>query len=200
MRTGGGGVARVTRADTYGERLRWAAVEAVCRGWPVVPGRVGTDSQGLAEMRPLLENRDAAVTNPDHAWSIRGRQPYGVLLVRGGGIDAVEVPLRVVELLPVLVDTGLAVPVATAPAPSRWVLVVAAGSGTLRGDLVAASVCPRGKGRWVALPPTAVVGSAPSRWRVPPCDDLASAPPSADEVQRVLAEALRSGTPDADRG
>jgi len=78
VRTGGGSVARVTRADTYGERLRWAAFKAVCRGWPVVPGRFGTDSEGVVEMRPLLENRDAAVTNPDHAWSIWGQQPYGV--------------------------------------------------------------------------------------------------------------------------
>ncbi|MGH3833959.1 MAG: bifunctional DNA primase/polymerase, partial [Pseudonocardiaceae bacterium] len=152
---------KVTRADTYGEQLRWAAFEAVCRGWPVVPGRFGTNSEGFAEMRPLFENRDAAVTDPDHAWSIWGQQPYGVLLACGRGIDALEIPFRVAELLPALPDADLAVPVATALASSRWVLMVATGSGTLRDDLAAASVCLRGIGEWVALPPTAVVGHPP---------------------------------------
>ncbi|MGH3821088.1 MAG: hypothetical protein ACRDRE_25780, partial [Pseudonocardiaceae bacterium] len=110
------------------------------------------------------------------------------------GIDALDVPFRVVELLPALADADLAVPVGTALAPSRWVLVVATDSGTLRDELAAASVCLRGKGEWVALPPTAVGGYPPLRWRIPPRDDGACAPlPSADGVQRVLAEALRSG-------
>ncbi|MGH3722446.1 MAG: bifunctional DNA primase/polymerase [Pseudonocardiaceae bacterium] len=191
----------MTQADTYGERLRWAAVEAVCRGWPVVPGGFGTDSQGVAEVCPLLDDGDATpVTDPDHAWSIWGRRPSGVLLACGRGIDALEVPFRVVELLPALAGADLAVPVATALEPSRWVLFVATGSGTLRDDLATASVRLHGKGEWVALPPTAVVGCPPLRWRLPPLDDGASAPAGADEVQRVLAEALRSGLPDADRG
>ncbi|MGH3718306.1 MAG: bifunctional DNA primase/polymerase [Pseudonocardiaceae bacterium] len=190
----------MTQANTYGQQLRRAAFEAVCRGWPVAPGRFGTDSEGFAEMRPLIENRDAAVTDPDHAWSVWGRQAYGVLLVCGRGIDALEVPFRVIELLPALADADLVVPVVTALAPSRWVLLVATASGTLRDELAAASVRLRGKGEWVALPPTAVSGYPPLRWRVPPLDDGASALPSADEVQRVLAEALSSGTSHADRG
>ncbi len=192
----------MTRADTDGERLRWAAFEAVCRGWAVVPGGFGTDSDGVAEVRPLLANGDATpVTDPDHAGSIWGRQASGVLLVCGRGIDALDVPFRVSELLPALAGADLTVPVATVLAPSRWVLVVATGSGTLRDDLAAASVCLRGKGQWVALPPTAVGGHPPLRWRVPPLDDgTSSAPAIADEVQRVLAEALRSGTSHADRG
>lgn len=137
------------RANSYGEQLRWAAFEAVCRGWPVVPGRVGTGPEGVADIQPLIESGNAAVTDPDHAWDIWGQQAYGVLLVRRRGIDVLDVPFRVAELLPALPGAALAVPVATALAPSRW--------------------------------------------RVPPLDDGTSAPPSADEVQRVLAEALRSG-------
>jgi len=192
----------MTRADICGERLRWAALEAVCRGWPVVPGGFRTDSEGFAEVCPLLENGDTTpVTAPDDAWNIWGRQPYGVLLVCGRGIDALEVPFRVMELLSALAHAGLTVPVATALAPSRWVLLVATGSGTLRDDLAAASVCLRGIGQWVACPPTAAGGHAPLRWRVPPLDDCtSSALGGADEVQRVLTEALRSGTSHADRG
>ena len=184
----------VTRVNTYGEQLRQAAFEAVCRSWPVVPGRVRTDAEGGAEIRPLIENENAAVTDPDHAWALWSPQPYGVLLVCGRGIDALDVPFRVVELVPALADAGLAVPVATTLAPSRWVLFAATGSGTLRDELAAASVRLRGKGDWVALPPTAVLGYSPPRWRVPPGDGGGCAPPpTADEVQRVLAEALRSG-------
>jgi len=186
-------VAGMMRANSYGEQPRWAAFEAVCRGWSVVPGRVGTGTEGVADIQPLIENGDAAVTDPDHAWNIWGQQAYGVPLARGHGIDALDVPFRVAELLPALPGAALAVPVATALAPSRWVLFVATGSGALRDDLVAASVCLRGTGQWVTLPPTTVGAHAPSRWRVPPLDDGTSAPPSADEVQRVLAEALRSG-------
>lgn len=200
MKDTGSGMTRDTRANTYGEQLRQAAFEAVCRGWPVVPGRFGTDSEGLAEMRPLIENWDAAVMEPDQAWSIWGQQPYGVLLVCGRGIDVLDVPLWVAELLPALADAGLVVPVATALVPSRSVLFVATGSGTLRDDLATAPVCLHGKGEWVALPPTTVVGYPPPRWRVPPRDDGASALGGADEVQRLLAEALRSGSADADRG
>lgn len=111
MRDTGSGMIRDTRANTYGEQLRQAAFEAVCRGWTVVPGRVGTDAEGLAEMRPLIENWDAAVREPDQAWTIWGQQPYGVLLVCGRGIDVLDVPLRVAELLPALADAGLVVPV-----------------------------------------------------------------------------------------
>lgn len=112
------------RANSYGEQPRWAAFEAVCRGWPVVPVRVGTHPEGVADIQPLIENGDAPVTDADHAWTIWGQQAYGVPLARGRGIDG-------------------------------------------------------GRARAVA-----VAG--------PPLDDDTSAPPSADEAQRVLAKALRS--------
>ncbi|MGH3825665.1 MAG: bifunctional DNA primase/polymerase [Pseudonocardiaceae bacterium] len=191
----GTGVAGVTRVDTYDDRLRAAAFEAVRRGWPVAPGVDGIDAEGFAEVRPVVRNGDMAlVRDPDQAWRVWEQRPYGVLLACGRGVDALEVPFRVMELLPALASAGLAVPVATAAAPSRWVLVVATGSGTLRDDLAAASVCLRGIGQWVALPPTTPAGQPPLRWTTLPAEDPDTALPSADEVQLVLAEALRSGT------
>ncbi|MGH3833935.1 MAG: bifunctional DNA primase/polymerase [Pseudonocardiaceae bacterium] len=185
----------MTRVDTYGERLRVAAFEAVCRGWPVARGVDGIDTEGFTEVRPLVQNGGVAlVRDPDQAWRIWEQRPYGVLLACGRGVDALDVPFRVMELLPALASAGLAVPVATALAPSRWVLVVATGSGTVRDDLAAASVGLRGIGQWVALPPTTLAGQPPLRWTTPPAEDPDTALPSADEVQRVLAEALRSGT------
>jgi len=55
----------------------------------------------------------------------------------------------------------------------------------------------RGIGQWVALPPTTLGGYPPVRWTVAPAEDHALCLPGAQEVQRVLAEALSSGRPDA---
>ncbi|MGH3848121.1 MAG: bifunctional DNA primase/polymerase [Pseudonocardiaceae bacterium] len=191
----GTGMAGVTRVDTYWERLRVAAFEAVCRGWPVAPGVDGSDAEGFAEVRPVVRNGDMAlVRDPDQAWRVWDQRPYGVLLACGRGVDALDVPFRVAELLPTLASAGLAVPTVTALAPSRWVLIVTTGSGTVRDDLAAASVRLRGIGQWVALPPTTPAGQPPLRWTTPPAEDPDTALPSADEVQRVLAEALHSRT------
>ena len=184
-------------ADGAGTRIRDAAIDAVRRGWPVVPGTCRPDEIGFAEVCPLEDTWDIApVTDPDHAQDIWTRQPYGVLLVCGRGIDALEVPFRVAELLPTL---GLAVPVATALSPSRWLLFVATSSGTLRSDLAAVSVRLRGTGQWVALPPTTLGGYPPIRWTVAPPEGRDIRLPGADEVQPVLAEALGSRIPHADR-
>ncbi|MGH3719378.1 MAG: hypothetical protein ACRDRI_11185, partial [Pseudonocardiaceae bacterium] len=88
-------------------------------------------TEPVCEMHQGSQRLNAPVTDPDHAWGIWGRKASGVLLVCGRGIDALDVPFRVIELLLALADADLTVPVATAPAPSRWVLFVATGSGTL---------------------------------------------------------------------
>ncbi len=185
-------------ADVAGTRIRDAAIDAVRRGWPAVPGTCRPDEIGFAEVRPLEDTWDITpVTDPDHAQDIWTRQPYGVLLVCGRGIDALEVPFRVAELLPTL---GLAVPVATALSPSRWLLFVATSSGALRDDLAVVSVRLRGTRQWVALPPTTLGGYPPIRWTAAPPEGRDICLPGADEVQRVLAEALNSRIPHADHG
>ncbi|MGH3833788.1 MAG: bifunctional DNA primase/polymerase, partial [Pseudonocardiaceae bacterium] len=162
--TGSGGA----RVNSTGAGMAWtsvrdAAVDAARRGWPVVPATCRPDEMGFPEVGPLEDTWDLApVTDPDHVQDLWTRlRPVGVLLVGGRGIDALEVPFRVAELPPALARTGLAAPVATALAPSRWVLFVATGSGTLRDDLAAVSVRLRGTGQWVALPPTTLGGNPP---------------------------------------
>lgn len=80
----------------------------------------------------------------------------------GRGVDVLEVPFRVVELLAALEGAGWVVPVATTLVPSRWLLLVRTDSGTLRDELAAASVHLRGIGQWVALPPTTLGGCPPN--------------------------------------
>ncbi|MGH3425957.1 MAG: hypothetical protein ACRDQZ_00005, partial [Mycobacteriales bacterium] len=82
-------------------------------------------TEPVCEMHQGSQRLNAPVTDPDHAWGIWGRQASGVLLVCGCGIDALDVPFRVSELLPALAYADLTVPVAPALAPSRWVLFVA---------------------------------------------------------------------------
>ncbi|MGH3854570.1 MAG: bifunctional DNA primase/polymerase [Pseudonocardiaceae bacterium] len=194
------GAAGATGVGMAWTEAREAAVSAVRRGWPVVPATCRPDETGFAQVCPLEDTWDMApVTDPEHAEQSWTRLRHvGVLLVCGRGIDALEVPFRVHELLPALSSADLVMPVATALAPSRWVLFVATGSGALRDDLAAASVRLRGTGQWVALPPTTLGGCPPPRWTQAPPEGRDVRPPGADEVQRVLAEALRSGRPDAD--
>lgn len=79
-------MAGVTRVETYRERLRVAAFEAVCRGWPVARGVGGSDAEGFAEVRPVVRDGEVAlVRDPDQAWRLWERWPYGVLLACGRG-------------------------------------------------------------------------------------------------------------------
>jgi hypothetical protein len=75
------------------------------------------------------------------------------------------------------------------------------GAGTRIRDAAidAVSVRLRGTGQWVALPPTTLGGYPPIRWTVAPPEGRDIRLPGADEVQRVLAEALGSRIPHADR-
>lgn len=204
MRDTSSGAARAnpTSAGVAWTDVRDAAVSAVRCGWPVVPGTCRPDEMGFPELGPLQDTWNIApVTDPKQAEEVWTRlRRVGVLLVCGRGIDALEVPFRVREPLPALGMRDLTVPVATALAPSRWQLFVATGSGTLRPDLAIASVCPRGIGQWVALPPTTLGGYPPVQWTQAPPEDRDLCLPGADEVQQTLAEALTSGRPDDDRG
>ncbi|MGH3833817.1 MAG: hypothetical protein ACRDRS_25825 [Pseudonocardiaceae bacterium] len=78
---------------------RDAAVSAVRRGWPVVPGTRRPDERGFPELGPLQDTWDLApLTDPEQAEKVWTRlRRVGVPLVRSRGIDALEVPFRVRE-------------------------------------------------------------------------------------------------------
>lgn len=121
MRDTSSGTARVnpTSAGVVWTDVRDAAVSAVRRGWPVVPGTCRPDEMGFPELGPLEDTWDIVrVTDPKQAEETWTRlRKVGVLLVCGRGIDALEVPFRVRELLPALGKRNLTVPVVTALTP-----------------------------------------------------------------------------------
>ncbi|MBV9139981.1 MAG: bifunctional DNA primase/polymerase [Pseudonocardiales bacterium] len=195
-----------TRINPAGVGVTWmqvrdAAVGAVRRGWPVVPGVCRRDELGFPELCPLEDSWDLTpITDPEQAHEIWTRlRPAGVLLVCGRGIDALEAPSRVTAVLPTLAQRGLRVPIATALPPSRWLLLVTTGSGRLRPDLAAASVRLHSIGEWAELPPTTLEGYSPLQWATTPPEDRHVCLPDADTVQQVLAEALHAGRPPARR-
>ncbi|MBV9143811.1 MAG: bifunctional DNA primase/polymerase [Pseudonocardiales bacterium] len=177
--------------------VRDAAVGAVRRGWPVVPGVYRMDALGFPELVPLENTGDLTpITDSEHAQEIWTRlRPPGVLLVCGKGIDALEVPPWASERLPALAEHGLRVPIATTVAPYRWLLLVATGSRRLRPELAAAAVLLHSTGEWAALPPTTLPGNPPLRWTQPPAENRTLRLPKADEVQRILVGTRRSRRP-----
>ncbi|MBV9141841.1 MAG: hypothetical protein JO115_13140 [Pseudonocardiales bacterium] len=185
-----------------GESVAWtqvrdAAVCAVRRGWPVVPGVYRTDVLGFPDLVSLEDTEDLIpITDPQQAQQIWTRlRPPGVLLVCGQGIDALEAPPWVGHRLPALAEQGLQVPIATTLPPYRWLILVATGSRRLRPDLAAAAVLLHSTGEWAALPPTTLPGNPPLRWIQSPPADHTPHLPNADDVQCILAGTRRTKRP-----
>jgi hypothetical protein len=175
--------------------LRSAALNAVGWGWAVTPGTyLGADrhwhgrdnAQGLCPIQDTW--RDTPLTTPERAEEIWSQHPYSVLLVCGLGVDVLELPHRMRELLPALPD---GVPIASTGAPRRWLVFTATGLPTLSPDLDVAGVRCHGAGAWVALPPTTVQFLTPQRWWTgAPRERGITVLPAAEQVQQVLVEAL----------
>jgi hypothetical protein len=178
-------------------QVRDAAVCAVRRGWPVVPGVCRRDARGFPELVPLPDIEDLTpVTEPEQAQEIWTRlRPPGVLLVCGHGVDALETPPWLTHRLPALAEHGLRVPIATTVPPYRWLLLVATGSRRLRLDLAATAVLLHSTGEWAALPPTTLPGNPPLRWTQPPPHGHTLCLPNADDVQCILAGTHRTKRP-----
>lgn len=187
-----------TTMTVDGKELRAAAVRALRWGWPVTPGTfLGAEGlwrgrEGAMRLCPLEDAwQEAPVTTPERVEEVWSRQPYGVLLVCGRGVDVLELPYRMRELLgaPELAQ----VPVAVTGFPPRWLLFTATGSNNLSADLDLARVRLHGAGSWVALPPTVVAPLCTARWIEPPQHNTVGLI-IAEEVQHALLQVLlRSG-------
>lgn len=193
----------VTRTNPAGvdwTAIRDAAVVAATRGWPVVPG---THTRGVSGrwygrerssgLCPVDDNwREQGITEWSEAHAVWTRRPYGVLLVCGRGVDALELPTRLAQdVFPALGEAGLAGPI-VALHPARWVLLLASGPGLVPKLGAWPSVTYRGPGHWVPLPPSDL-GHTRARWHVrPPTDEPLTLPPST-AVQAAVIDALGGG-------
>lgn len=181
---------------------RKAARLAVRRGWPVTPATFPdptsppvTDGAactwqgfpGAACLQPVLPTwwrrplwTPAAI---DSCWST---VPYGVLLVCGHGIDALELPAstldRITDVIPEIVRSY---PVIALPQGRRIILT----SGTnprLHDELPEGCRWRAGAG-WVPLPPTLTSPSASVIWKNPP-DERLALPEPADLLQAIVED------------
>ena len=132
-------------------RLREAAVDYTRTGWPVLPVEIPTADRLICGRSP----RDA--TTAEEWWSDK---IYGIACYTGEVFDALEMPTQLGEqVLPMLSQHGPPA-VIEVPLTGNWMFLVTAGSPRI-ADLPAASgVRLHGKGRWVLLPPTPVIGGA----------------------------------------
>ncbi|MBV9139313.1 MAG: bifunctional DNA primase/polymerase [Pseudonocardiales bacterium] len=186
---------RTTEMTLGWKALRDAAVSATRWGWPVTPGTFLCPDQrwyGRDDARRLCPIEDSwrenPVTDSAEAYEIWSEHPYGVLLVCGRGMDALELPQRLRRLL--AFPEVPRVPLAMTAPPVRWLLFTATGSGALSGELASAGVRLHTAGTWVALPPTTVGFLSPQRWLEPPQHPSTGRLRTTDEVQHGLLTAL----------
>jgi Bifunctional DNA primase/polymerase, N-terminal len=189
---------RTTEITLRWKALRDAAVRATRWGWPVIPGTfLGANQRwyGRDDARMLCPIEDtwveAPVTDRVEAYEVWSEHPYGLLLVCGRGVDALELPEELGALLP---DAALAqLPVAVRPPIPRWLLFTATGSGVLSGALAQAGVHLHTAGSWVALPPTTVEYLSPQRWLTPPQPSTDGLRDTETVQHALLTALLRSG-------
>ncbi|MGH7510979.1 MAG: bifunctional DNA primase/polymerase [Gemmatimonadales bacterium] len=176
--------------------IRDAAVAAATRGRPVpgtytrgVTGR-WYGREGATGLGPADDHwQKQGITEWSDAHAVWTRRPYGVLLVCGRGVDALELPTRLAQdVFPAL---GAAGPI-VALHPARWVLLVASGHGPAPKLGTWPSVTYRGPGHWVPLPPTGLDHTR-ARWHVRPPLDEAVILPASELVQRTVIDTLGGG-------
>ena len=135
------------------------------------------------------ELRAAARELADHGWPVAGTSPGGLLLVTGGVLDVLEVPVTLGRrICAQLRSAGLAVPVAATPTGSWWFPITTGAHLPVelreRPDVVLHT------GGAAVLAPPSEVADGWVHWRVAPA--LAGyRPAAADMIVRAVGEAVR---------
>jgi Bifunctional DNA primase/polymerase, N-terminal len=182
-----------TETTVVSLELRNAALSAIRRGWPVVPGTfLGADRRwhgraDAAGLCPISEAwQDTPVTTPEHAEEIWSQHPYAVLLVCGQGVDVLELPNRMMGLLSIFTGEGPVVPVPVAVTGSlpRFLVFTSTDVDFLLPALPGVRL--HGAGSWIALPPTPTELVLAQRWWTTPLPGQPLLPP------QVVCDALRS--------
>lgn len=182
--------------DQQVERLREAAVDATARGWAVVPGtwlngrrqwRGRDGAQSLCPASPAWQRE--LITDSRVVSAVWSSYPYGLLLACDTVVAALELPRSLgTSVFPVLAVRDVVGPVIEVG--DRWTLLMAAGPSPtqLGAALVRAhpSMIVRGRGYWVALPPTPA-GTSGASWYVEPSQRPL---PRQGDVLRAVADTL----------
>jgi Bifunctional DNA primase/polymerase, N-terminal len=130
-------------------RLREAAVSYARAGWPILP----VETPGADRLICGLCPEDAATA--DDWWS---DEPYGIACYTGVIFDAVQMPKRLGKLvLPMLAQHGQPA-VIEVPITGSWLFLVPPDAPRIADLPGNSGVRLIGRGRWILLPPTPVIG------------------------------------------
>ncbi|HET8642535.1 MAG TPA: bifunctional DNA primase/polymerase [Pseudonocardiaceae bacterium] len=130
-------------------RLREAAVAYARVGWPILPVETPTADR-------LICGRCPPDATTAHDWWTD--EPYGIACRTGEVFDALQMPARLGELvLPVLAQYG-APAVVEVPLTGNWLFLVTPGAPRITDLPADSGVRLRGRGWWILLPPTVVIG------------------------------------------
>ncbi|HEU0088258.1 MAG TPA: bifunctional DNA primase/polymerase [Pseudonocardiaceae bacterium] len=177
--------------------LRETAVGAVTRGWPIVAGTYPADTAGrwcgrhgssdATGLGPLDERwPDQPITTWEQAHATWSHRRYGVLLVCGHGVDAVELPTPLAAAVLLALDTAPVAGPVVALGADRWLVLVASGAGLLP----AMAAWPRDQ-----LPGAELLGTAATHRSGPVHSPLASGPRTGCRPARRATGALAAGFP-----
>jgi Bifunctional DNA primase/polymerase, N-terminal len=132
-------------------RLREAAIEYTRAGWPILPVETPTADRLICGRSPH------DVTMAEQWWT---DETYGIACYTGEAFDALEMPTQLGEQVLAMLSQHGPPAVIEVPLTGNWLFLVTRGSPRI-ADLPAGSgIRLHGKGRWILLPPTPVIGGA----------------------------------------
>jgi hypothetical protein len=132
-------------------RLRKAAVDYTQAGWPILPVEMPTADRLICGRSP------SDVATAEEWWT---DEPYGIACYTGVTFDALEMSTQVGEQVLALLSQQGQPAVIEVPLTGNWLFLVKPGSPRIVDLPAGSGVRLHGKGRWILLPPTPVIGGA----------------------------------------